>query len=168
MKRLILASFLAVATSFASAQAAPPTQQQVEKLLDAMEAQKVVDQMIPAMMQQAGGMVDQMLATESATTADRERAQGLMKSQEQHLREMLAWNNLKPIYIKVYTDTLSDKEVLAMTRFYQSPEGRSVMQKLPQIMQRSMVEMQPLLESSIQKMTQDIQKEFDSGKPAKK
>lgn len=168
MKRLAHASLLAAVISCACAHAAPPSQQQVETLLDAMEAQKVIDQVIPAMMQQSTGMVDQMLTKENASAEDRARAQRLMQSQEQNLRDMLAWDKLKPIYVKVYTDTLSDKEVQAMTLFYQSPEGRSVMQKLPQIMQRSMVEMQPLLESSMRKMTQDIQKEFGDDKPARK
>ena len=57
-----------------------------------------------------------------------------------------------------------------MTRFYESPEGRSVMQKLPLIMQRSMVEMQPLLQSSMQKMMQTLEAEVgkDASAPAPK
>ena len=80
-----------------------------------------------------------------------------------------SWDKLKPIYLRVYTDTMTADEVLAMTRFYESPEGRSVMQKMPQIIQRTMQEMQPIAEAAMQKMMQDLDAEMArDGKPADK
>ncbi len=167
MKRLFAPLALALTLAAAPAFAAPPSAAQVERLLQVMDAQKMADQMIPAMMQQSRAMLAQSLPADT-TPADRARAERLVASQEASLREMLAWKNLQPIYLRVYTDTLSAEEVTAMTRFYESPEGRSVMQKLPQIMQRSMVEMQPLVQQSMQKMMQTLEAEMAKGAPASK
>ncbi len=168
MKKLLAAILLGLAIA-GSAQAAPPTAAQIERLLDVMDAQKVVDQMIPAMMQQSRSLVEQQLAGSKATDADRSRVQRLLASQEATMRDMLAWDKLKPIYISVYTSTMTADEILAMTRFYESPEGRSVMQKMPQVIQRTMQEMQPIAESAMQKMMSDLDAELSNeGKPRDK
>ncbi|MBE2210519.1 MAG: DUF2059 domain-containing protein [Xanthomonadaceae bacterium] len=152
-----------------SAQAAPPTTAQIEHLLQVMDAKKVIDQLLPAMMQQSRALVDQQLASSDASAVDRARVERLLAAQESTVRDMLSWDKLKPIYLRVYTDTMTADEVLAMTRFYESPEGRSVMQKMPQIIQRTMQEMQPIAEAAMQKMMQDLDAEMArDGKPADK
>ena len=160
MKKLLSVMILGLAVMSSAVQAAPPSSAQIERLLQVMEAQKIVDQMIPAMMQQSRMMVDQNLAKSDTSEADKARANQVMASQEASLRAMLSWTNLKPVYLRVYSDTLSAEEVLAMTRFYESPEGRSVMQKMPQILQRTMVELQPLAQSAMEKMMADLQTEM--------
>lgn len=160
MKKLLTVIILGLAVMSSTVQAAPPSSAQIERLLQVMEAQKIVDQMIPAMMQQSRMMVDQNLAKSDTSEADKARANQVMASQEASLRAMLSWTNLKPVYLRVYSDTLSAEEVLAMTRFYESPEGRSVMQKMPQILQRTMVELQPLAQSAMEKMMAELQTEM--------
>lgn len=160
MKKLLTVIILGLAVMSSTVQAAPPSSAQIERLLQVMEAQKIVDQMIPAMMQQSRMMVDQNLAKSDTSEADKARANQVMASQEASLRAMLSWTNLKPVYLRVYSHTLSAEEVLAMTRFYESPEGRSVMQKMPQILQRTMVELQPLAQSAMEKMMAELQTEM--------
>ena len=160
MKKLLTVMILGLAVMSSTVQAAPPSSAQIERLLQVMEAPKIVDQMIPAMMQQSRMMVDQNLAKSETSEADKARANQVMASQEASLRAMLSWTNLKPVYLRVYSDTLSAEEVLAMTRFYESPEGRSVMQKMPQILQRTMVELQPLAQSAMEKMMAELQTEM--------
>ena len=163
MKKLFAVIVLGLAMA-GSAQAAPPTTAQIERLLQAMDAQKVVNQMIPAMMGQTRSLVEQQLASSDATDADRSRAQNFLAAQEATMRDMLAWDKLKPIYLRVYTDTMTADEVLAMTRFYESPEGRSVMQKMPQVVQRTMQEMQPIAEAAMQEMMRDLNAELSQDK----
>ena len=163
MKKILALILLGLAVLGSNAQAAPPSTAQIERLLQVMDAEKVIDQMIPAMMQQSNALVDQRLASSGASKADKNRAQRMMAAQEASLRDMLSWNNLKPIYLRVYTDTMTADEVLAMTRFYESPEGRSVMQKMPQLLQRTMQEMQPLAQSAMEKMMADMEAEMTKG-----
>ena len=122
--------------------------------------------MVPAMMQATRTQMEQLLDRNQASQADRDRMQRILAAQEASVRDMLSWDKLKPLYVRVYSDTMTADEVLAMTRFYESPEGRSVMQKMPQILQRTMQEMQPLAESAVQEMMDEIEAEIGDEKPA--
>lgn len=166
MKKFFAPSLLALALMSGNALAAPPSTAQIEHLLKVMEAQKVIDQMIPAMMQQSKALVDQRLASTQASDEDKARAQRILASQEASLRDMLSWQHLKPVYVRVYTDTVSAEEVQAMTRYYESPEGRSMMQKMPLILQRTMQEMQPLAQAAMEKMMKEMETEM-AGKDSK-
>lgn len=161
MKRLLLAPFIALAFATAPVHAAPPSEQDLEKLMVAMGAEKITEQMIPAIMSQSRQVIEQSLPADEEKRA---RAQRILAAQEAELRKMLTWSRLQPIYTQVYADTLTDKEVQALTVFYESPEGRSLMQKLPQIMQRTMAEMQPMVLESIQNMVQSVEKEMSQDK----
>ncbi len=54
------------------------------------------------------------------------------------LREYLDWSRFEPMMIEVYSDTFSQREVDAMVAFYRTPEGRSMLEKLPLVTQKSM------------------------------
>ncbi len=166
MKRLIAAFLLGLALA-GPASAGPPDTARIEHLLEVMEANKIVDQMLPMLAQQTRAMLEQQLDRQKAGPAQRERMQRLLESQEVDMRKLLTWEKLKPAYVRVYADTLSAAEIDAMTRFYESPEGRSVMQKMPQILQRTMVEMQPLIVSLMQEQAARMRSEIEADAPAK-
>ena len=166
MKRLIAAFLLGLALA-GPASAGPPDTARIEHLLEVMEANKIVDQMLPMLAQQTRAMLEQQLDRQKAGPAQRERMQRLLESQEADMRKLLTWEKLKPAYVRVYADTLSAAEIDAMTRFYESPEGRSVMQKMPQILQRTMVEMQPLIVSLMQEQAARMRSEIEADAPAK-
>ena len=165
VKKLLIPLLLGLAFA-GNVEAAPPTPAQIDRLLQVMDAQKVIDQMVPAMMQATRTQMEQLLDRNQASQADRDRMQRILAAQEASVRDMLSWDKLKPLYVRVYSDTMTADEVLAMTRFYESPEGRSVMQKMPQILQRTMQEMQPLAESAVQEMMDEIEAEIGESKPA--
>ena len=165
VKKLLIPLLLGLAFA-GNVEAAPPTPAQIDRLLQVMDAQKVIDQMVPAMMQATRTQMEQLLDRNQARQADRDRMQRILAAQEASVRDMLSWDKLKPLYVRVYSDTMTADEVLAMTRFYESPEGRSVMQKMPQILQRTMQEMQPLAESAVQEMMDEIEAEIGDEKPA--
>ena len=165
VKKLLIPLLLGLAFA-GNVEAAPPTPAQIDRLLQVMDAQKVIDQMVPAMMQATRTQMEQLLDRNQASQADRDRMQRILAAQEASVRDMLSWDKLKPLYVRVYSDTMTADEVLAMTRFYESPEGRSVMKKMPQILQRTMQEMQPLAESAVQEMMDEIEAEIGESKPA--
>ena len=165
VKKLLIPLLLGLAFA-GNVEAAPPTPAQIDRLLQTMDAQKVIDQMVPAMMQATRTQMEQLLDRNQASQADRDRMQRILAAQEASVRDMLSWDKLKPLYVRVYSDTMTADEVLAMTRFYESPEGRSVMKKMPQILQRTMQEMQPLAESAVQEMMDEIEAEIGESKPA--
>jgi uncharacterized protein len=46
-------------------------------------------------------------------------------------REKMGWKSLKEDYIKLYAATFSQEEINGLISFYQSPLGRSYLEKLP-------------------------------------
>lgn len=161
MKRLVLATVLAIATPFAHA--ASPSPQQVDALLQAMDMKS----MLPGMLAQIDGATQQMarsMLPADATAEQRAKFDRVMAQQQAFMRDALTWEKLAPIYRTVYGDVFTAEEVQAMTRFYTSPEGRSTLQKMPAAVGRTMQEMQPMMQSLMQQSQQMLQKEL--GTPA--
>ena len=68
-------------------------------------------------------------------------------------------NKAKPALAKVYTDTYTEEELDAILTFYKSPAGKSLIQKMPEVMQRSMpvmMQMMSDLQPEIMKMVEGI------------
>jgi hypothetical protein len=65
----------------------------------------------------------------------------------------------KPALVKIYTDTYTEEEIDGILAFYKSPAGKALLQKMPQVMQRSMPVMMQLmgdLQPEIKKMTEEL------------
>lgn len=136
---------LVLALAFATpAFAAQPSQAQIDAMLEAMDAKAMVQQMMPTLMQQAQAMAENALPGE-ATAESRASFNRIMQKQQASMSRLLAWETLHPLYSRLYSQVFTAAEVEATTRFYQSPEGRSSMAKMPQLMQLTMQELQPLL-----------------------
>lgn len=159
MKRLALAAVLALAMPLA--QAAPPSAAQVDAMLQAMDAPKTMEGIFAQMSASSRQMGQSMLGAE-ATDEQRARLDRVMQEQDRVLREAMRWENLAPIYRSVYIETFSAEEVEAMTRFYASPEGRSIMAKLPQAMARTMQAMQPMMQTLMQQVQESLRRELDA------
>ncbi|MDD2055930.1 DUF2059 domain-containing protein [Pseudomonas sp. JQ170] len=92
------------------------------------------------------------------------------------LDQAIGWNKLKPDMVKLYTNTFTESELKDLVAFYQSPLGKKVLEKMPQVTQQSAQLTQQKLESAVpvvNKLLADMTKELDpnAGKaaaPAKK
>ncbi len=92
------------------------------------------------------------------------------------LDNAIGWNKLKPDMIKLYTSTFTEQELKDLVAFYQSPLGKKVLEKMPQVTQQSAQLTQQKLESAVpvvNKLLSDMTNELDpnAGKaaaPAKK
>ena len=51
----------------------------------------------------------------------------------------------KPALVKVYTDTYTEEEIDGILAFYKSPAGKAFLQKMPEVMQRSMPVMMQMM-----------------------
>jgi uncharacterized protein len=68
-------------------------------------------------------------------------------------------NKAKPALAKVYTDTYTEEEIDGILAFYKSPAGKSFLQKMPEVMQRSMpvmMQMMSDLQPEIKTMVEGI------------
>lgn len=75
------------------------------------------------------------------------------------LKEMLDWNKLEPLYVRVYQKSFTQSEVDGMIAFYKTPAGQAVISKMPAVMQNTMNEMQQMMGpmmQRLQKMQQEV------------
>jgi len=171
MRRIGLS--LALLFAFASAIAAEPPAQaaaaesasaaDVDRLLQAMDMKA----MMAGMMQQMGAAQEKMLADafgNDLTEDKRKQMQEAMAASNAIIQKHLSWDALEPIVRKVYAQVFSKREVQAMTAFYASPEGASILKKAPQAMALTMQEIQPVMLSAMQEVKTAIEQQAASAK----
>ena len=57
----------------------------------------------------------------------------------------VSFSKAKPALAKVYTDTYTEEELDSILAFYKSPGGKALLQKMPEVMQRSMPVMMQMM-----------------------
>jgi hypothetical protein len=68
------------------------------------------------------------------------------------LKEILDWNKLEPMYVRVYQKSFTQSEVDGLIAFYKTPAGQALINKMPVVMQNTMNEMQELMNPMLQRM----------------
>lgn len=151
----------------APAPANPPSEASVKQLLEVMQARKLVDSvmaqmdtlMLQAVAQAAQGKT---IPAKVQKDIDRQRAEMIAM-----MKELLAWEKLEPIYVRIYQKSFTQQELDGMLAFYKTPAGGAVITKMPAIMQNTMEEMQsmmgPVMEK-MQKMQQDVAAQMKADK----
>jgi len=147
-----------------------PSEASIKQLLSVTEEQKMQDQMLTqmdAVMKSAMQQVtrDQKVTPEMQKDIDKRGAE-MMK----FFREELAWNNLEPMYVRVYQKSYTQKEVDDLLAFYQTPTGQSFVKKQPVVSQNMMADMQqrmgPMMQR-IERMQQEVLAQIRAGKEKK-
>ncbi len=158
MTRLLFSLCLLVC-AVAPAHAAPPTDAQIDRLLETMDMRRTLDEMFVQIEGMGDSMGRQMLG-EDATAEQRASFDKTMTRQRASMRKILSWDTMGPIYRRIYARLFTAEEVEAMIVFYGSDTGRSIMRKMPQAMQLSMEEMQPIMQTMIAGMQTSIETEL--------
>lgn len=175
MRRIALSLALLLAfapTTIAQTAAQPATTEtasaaDVDALLTAMDMKTLM----AGMMQQMQGSQEKMLTEAFGSDmgeADRKRMQEAMSATSTIVNKHMAWDKLEPIVRKVYMQVFTRREVLAMTAFYASPEGASILKKSPQAMALTMMELQPVMIKAMDEVKAEIEKRTSAGKAAAK
>ena len=162
MRHALFAAALAVSVFAASpAGATPPTEAQVDKLMETMDMRRTLDDMFTQMDAMGASMGQQMLG-EDATPEQRASMRDIIARQQASMRKVMSWDTLGPIYRRVYAKLFTAEEIEAMTAFYGSETGRGIMRKMPQAIQLSMEEMQPIMRTMIADMRKTLETELQN------
>lgn len=164
MLALILSAASLLAFAPGPALAERPADADIDRLLEVMDMETMLSGMMQQMSQSQEAMVAETFGKD-LSEAERARMQALVAKSQARVRERLSWAALEPIFRKVYAQVFSKDEVDAMTAFYGSPTGASILRKSPQAMAASMQEMQPLMQQLMQDLQADLSKEFEPDKP---
>ena len=157
MKRFAVALSLLLAT--AAAWAAPTNDEQVDRLLQVMRAEQTLAAVVPQVEAAQKQMVDQVLAGQEVTPEQRQRIDALVKKSNARMADMLSWKKMQPLYRDIYRQTFSAEDMDAMIAFYGSPAGQAVLDKMPALMQHTMVAMQKMIAPMLQDMQRDLQEQ---------
>lgn len=143
-----------------------PTEDSIRKLLQLTEARSVVDGIRQQMKSASASMVKQMLQGQAVPPEKQQAVDAALAKMDEAEGELLSWDKLEAIYIKVYRQTFTQKEVDSMIAFYSSPAGQAVVHKLPAALQSTMTAVQQQMAADlvpkIQQITQDLAKQLKS------
>lgn len=153
-----------------AALAEPASEASVRRLLEVTQARALLQQVQQQAQGMMQGLAQQSLQGKSPTPAQEAAISRMTARMVALLQEQLSWEHQEPMYMRLYTQTFSEDEVVGMLAFYETPAGRAVIEKMPLVLrqiaqesQRSMAEMGARLK--------EIQKDFvaemkaGSGKP---
>ena len=149
MKKTTLFLGLLAFTTGAFAEESPAKLALAREVISALQADKMIDGMMGQLKQMAAQTSN---VPASATPEQRAKAEKL----QTEIME-LSMNSAKKLIgqmDQLYADIYSDADLQAMKAFFTSPEGRSMISKQPQLMQRMM----PMM----QQMQQELQPQIQS------
>jgi hypothetical protein len=162
------AVLLAIALTICSSiQAAPPSDESINQLLELSRAEKLMD----SVWAQMDGIMKssmQQVAKGKPLSADE---QAIMDKQQTKMiaimKDELSWDNLKDGMIQVYRETFTQEEIDGIIAFYKSPAGQALIDKQPALMKNTMALMQqrmgPMMQK-IQAMTEETARELRAAK----
>lgn len=162
LRHLILLA--CVVASPAIAAEPPASEASVRELLAITQSRKLVDStmgQVDAMMQRS---MKQALAGQPTLTADQQKIMDGMRTKMIALiREDMKWETLEPMFVDIYKQSFTQKEVNGMLDFYRSEPGKAVIAKMPVVMQNTMQAMQARMTTTfpkLQKLQQDAMAEL--------
>jgi hypothetical protein len=91
-----------------------------------------------------------------------------MDEMQQKLMKMVAdrmsWEKTKPAFVRIYVETFTETDIDGIVTFYKSPAGQAMLDKMPQLIQKSMAVGQQLmgdLMPEIQRMVEESKQKYN-------
>ena len=169
LQKLLVGACLALCAS--TAFAAPPSDADIERLLKASRAESMLNAILPQMEALQRQQFDQLTAGKPLSAEQKAEVDRIQSRTNEIVRTSLAWEEMRPLYVDVYKKTFTSEEVKAMAKFYESPAGKSLLDKTPLLMQNLMLAIQqkmiPMLEA-LQAELKTVAEEEAKAAPAKK
>jgi len=143
--------------------AAPPSQAQVDQLLEVTRVRESIASMLPQIQASQQQMIRQVLAGRELSEQQRRELDATMTASMNTVAELLSWEQLQPLYRELYTQTFDAEEVQAMIDFYASSVGQSMVQKMPRLMQNAMQAVQGKLLPFLQELQHKLEAQSGAG-----
>ncbi|BBB69796.1 hypothetical protein UNDYM_5543 [Undibacterium sp. YM2] len=141
-----------------AAHAEKPTEASVKELLVLTNSQQILKSTEAQMDAVMKNMMKAVLKDQTIN-ADQQKILDKFKDKviDIHKTEM-TWEKLEPIFIEIYSNSLSQEEVDGIAAFYRSPAGKAYVSKIPVIVQQSMGAMQKVITPMMDKMMEASKK----------
>jgi hypothetical protein len=168
--QIVLASFFLFAFSTAFAADQPASEASIKQLLEVSQVHKLLDSataQMDALMKQAMQQVTQGQPVTPEVQKQIERGQSEAMSM---MKEILDWNKLEPMYVRIYQKSFSEPEIDSLIAMYKSPAGQMLLTKMPVVLQNTTTEVQQLMQPvmmRIQRLQQDVLAQIQAEKAKK-
>jgi hypothetical protein len=170
---LMATSTVIAQSSDRASQSAPkPSEESVQRLLEVTQAKKVLQTVSEQMDTTFAAMVKRELGGQQDLTPEQQKSiEARRKAAADMVRELLNWDSMDALYLKVYQETFSQSEIDGMLVFYSTPAGQAVIAKLPLVAKNTMSEMQQRVQQmmpKLQEMARETAEQVKAQGPAKK
>jgi len=136
----------------------PASDASIEEYLKVSKAEALID----GMKGQVGGFIKSSMQQATQGKPVTPQRQAILDHMAQQMSDLLAetltWDSLKPMYMRIYHESFTESEIDGIIKFYKTPAGKAMINKMPVVMQSVMNEMQSFMKPMQQKMVQ-IQRE---------
>ena len=133
MRYLILLPLLYVSLGVASADESSH-EQAARRLLEVSRSAQVIDTVYDTVETQIAGMAEQMGITDDLRPVFDRHMERVFRI----LREELSWEKMEPYMVDAYVQVYTEQELSELIEFYESPIGQKFLDKMPEVMAKSM------------------------------
>jgi hypothetical protein len=149
-----------------AARASEPTADSVQQLLAVTKTEALMDQMYGHFEQAMRAGMQQAMAGKRLTAQQQAIVDAAPAEFAAVMREEFSWAKLQPLYVGIYRESFTQDEIDGMLAFYATPAGRAVIDKMPQVMARSMQLMQVMAAPVTEKMRAAMQRAIEKAQSA--
>ena len=153
---LILAGVLLAGPALADS--SPASDESVRQLLELTDAHKLIDAAKAQVNAMVSAALQDAVQGKTLTPARQAVVERMHAKMIAMVDEMLNWDTLQPMYMRIYQESFTQDELDGMTAFYKTPAGQAVVRKMPLVMQRVLGEMQVMLKP-MQEKIREIQQQ---------
>lgn len=160
--RRVVAAFVLLVCSVGVRAAASP--ESVERLLQVMKVQMQIEAVYAQAMPAMQNAMRQAISAQGGSAEAQRLFDIVTPRVNAMVLEEFGWAKLKPDFVAIYAETLTQEEVDGLIVFYEGPVGSALIEKTPQLTQRSMQLMQqrmgPLMQKVMQVTREEVEKEL--------
>ncbi|WP_346837859.1 DUF2059 domain-containing protein [Microbulbifer sp. SAOS-129_SWC] len=152
MKKLL--SILSITLFCQMASAATPSDASIQELLEVSQSKQLLERSMSQVDDMMQKTMQQQMAGKQVSAADQKVIDKMSKDMVTLIKSEMSWDNMAPVFIDVYQQSLTQEEVDGMLDFYHSKAGKALVAKMPVIMQKTM----QLMQQKVMQMQPKIQK----------
>ena len=116
--------------SVVAAQAAPPSDESLLKMMNALQLQTTLDQMVAQMDSGMKAALKETMKGKELNPLQTAELGQLQLKMSATIKEDLAFAKVKDVYLQVYRETFTQDEVNGINAFLTSPAGKAMLTKI--------------------------------------
>jgi uncharacterized protein len=134
-----------------------PTIESIHQLLEASGSRAVMNTTLSQLDANMQRGMEEAMKGKTISPAQQSILDDMRSKMVALLQDELAWDKIQPVIVEVYQKTFTQKEVNGMLTFYRSEVGKSMVAKMPQVLNASSEAVRSKLTTLVPKL-QELQR----------